>query len=69
VGYRKEQDLNDFINAIIQGVDSKLVTSLVNKPELMELALRWMTLSTRDDLINLAKYEVLNVQKRIFPNI
>ena len=69
VGYRKEQDLYDFINAIIQDVDSKRVASLVDKPELMELALRWMTLSTRDDLINPAKYEVWNVQKRIFPNI
>jgi hypothetical protein len=69
VEYRSNQALNDFINAIIKYNDNgKQAASCVTQPELMELALRWMTLSTRDDLIEPTKYEVRNAEKSINAN-
>jgi hypothetical protein len=62
VEYRSEPALNDFINAIIQGETIESTVSHVSQLWLMELALRWMTLSTRDDLIESTKYEIRNLK-------
>jgi hypothetical protein len=60
VKYLDKQELSKFIQLIIDNDDGKDAANWIKqRPELCVFALRWMALSTRRDLIDPVKYEII----------